>query len=68
MDARCIGLQPMGVPHGPHLSMYRRSISTDRIRKPAVTCGISTPSVMTPVTELIEDKDYHFTRVKKESP
>jgi hypothetical protein len=68
MDTQCIGLQPMGVPHGPHLGMYRRSIGTDRTRKPADTCDISTPPVMTPVTDMTEDKDDHFTWVKKESP
>ena len=57
----------MGVPHGPHLGIYQRSIGIVHTRKPAVTCEISTPSVITPVTDMIEDKDYRFTWVRDAS-
>ncbi|UCF32311.1 MAG: homogentisate 1,2-dioxygenase [Phycisphaerales bacterium] len=67
IEAQSISLHPMGVPHGPHPGTYQRSIGTDRTGELAVMCDTFKPLLMTPLADTIEDKDYHFTWVKRES-
>jgi homogentisate 1,2-dioxygenase len=67
IEAQSISLHPMGVPHGPHPGMYERSIGTDRTSELAVMCDTFKPLLMTPVADTIEDKDYHYTWVQRES-
>lgn len=67
IEAQSISLHPMGVPHGPHPGTYQRSIGTDRTGEMAVMCDTFKPLLMTPLADTIEDKDYHYTWVKRES-
>jgi homogentisate 1,2-dioxygenase len=67
IEAQSISLHPMGVPHGPHPGTYQRSIGTDRTSELAVMCDTFKPLLMTPLADTIEDKDYHYTWVKRES-
>lgn len=62
-----ISLHPMGVPHGPHPGTYEKSVGTDRTGELAVMCDTFKPLRMTHVAEGIEDKEYHFTWVKREN-
>ena len=67
IESQSISLHPMGVPHGPHPGTYEKSIGTDRTSELAVMCDTFKPLRLTPVADSIEDKDYHYTWVKREN-
>src|SRR3990172_8671007 len=67
IESQSISLHPMGVPHGPHPVTYERSIGHDRTGELAVMCDTFKPLLLTPVADSIEDKDYHYTWVKREN-
>ena len=67
IESQSISLHPMGVPHGPHPGTYERSIGHDRTSELAVMCDTFKPLRLTAVADSIEDKDYHYTWVKREN-
>jgi homogentisate 1,2-dioxygenase len=67
IEPQSISLHPMGVPHGPHPGTYERSVGSDRTSELAVMCDTFKPLRLTSVGESIEDKDYHYTWVKREN-
>ena len=67
IDQQSISLHPMGVPHGPHPGTYEKSVGTDRTSELAVMCDTFKPLRLTNVADAIEDKDYHYTWVKREN-
>ena len=67
IESQSISLHPMGVPHGPHPGTYERSVGTDRTSELAVMCDTFKPLRLTAVADAIEDKDYHYTWVKREN-
>jgi homogentisate 1,2-dioxygenase len=67
IESQSISLHPMGVPHGPHPGTYQKSIGTDRTGELAVMCDTFKPLRLTAAASAIEDKDYHFTWVKREN-
>ncbi len=67
IESQSISLHPMGVPHGPHPGTYEKSIGTDRTSELAVMCDTFKPLRLTAVADSIEDKDYHYTWVKREN-
>ncbi len=67
IEAQSISLHPMGVPHGPHPGTYERSVGIERTGELAVMCDTFKPLRLTRVAESIEDKDYHYTWVKREN-
>ncbi len=66
IEPQSISLHPMGIPHGPHPGTYEASVGTDRTSELAVMCDTFKPLLMTDVADSIEDKDYHYTWVKRE--
>jgi homogentisate 1,2-dioxygenase len=67
IESQSISLHPMGVPHGPHPGTYERSVGSDRTNELAVMCDTFKPLRLTSVADSIEDKDYHYTWVKREN-
>ena len=67
IESQSISLHPMGVPHGPHPGTYEKSIGSDRTSELAVMCDTFKPLRLTSVADAIEDKDYHYTWVKREN-
>ncbi|MEK7756833.1 MAG: homogentisate 1,2-dioxygenase domain-containing protein, partial [Planctomycetota bacterium] len=67
IESQSISLHPMGVPHGPHPGTYEKSIGHDRTNELAVMCDTFKPLLLTSVADSIEDKDYHYTWVKREN-
>ncbi len=67
IESQSISLHPMGVPHGPHPGTYEKSIGSDRTSELAVMCDTFKPLRLTSVADSIEDKDYHYTWVKREN-
>lgn len=67
IEPQSISLHPMGVPHGPHPGTYEKSVGSDRTEELAVMCDTFKPLRLTPVADTVEDKDYHYTWVKREN-
>ncbi len=67
IERQSISLHPMGVPHGPHPGTYERSVGVRQTGELAVMCDTFKPLRLTAVAEGIEDKDYHYTWVKREN-
>lgn len=67
IEAESISLHPAGIPHGPHPGTYEKSIGADRTTELAVMCDTFKPFRMTTVADSVEDKDYHYTWVERES-
>jgi homogentisate 1,2-dioxygenase len=67
IEPESISLHPIGVPHGPHPGTYERSVGVERTRELAVMCDTFKPLRLTDVGASVEDKDYHFTWVKREN-
>lgn len=67
IESQSISLHPMGVPHGPHPGTYEKSIGHDRTSELAVMCDTFKPLLLTDVADGIEDKDYHYTWVKRQN-
>lgn len=67
IESQSISLHPMGVPHGPHPGTYEKSVGTDHTSELAVMCDTFKPLRLTAVADAIEDKDYHYTWVKREN-
>ncbi|MCO6437028.1 MAG: homogentisate 1,2-dioxygenase [Phycisphaerae bacterium] len=67
IESQSISLHPMGVPHGPHPGTYEKSIGHDRTLELAVMCDTFKPLRLTSVADAVEDKDYHYTWVKREN-
>jgi len=67
IESQSISLHPMGIPHGPHPGTYEKSIGTDRTSELAVMCDTFKPLRLTAAAETIEDKNYHYTWVKREN-
>ena len=67
IDRQSISLHPMGVPHGPHPGTYERSVGIAQTNELAVMCDTFKPLRLTGVAESIEDRDYHYTWVKREN-
>lgn len=67
IESESISLHPMGVPHGPHPGTYEKSIGHDFTSELAVMCDTFKTLWMTAVADSIEDKDYHYTWVKREN-
>jgi homogentisate 1,2-dioxygenase len=67
IESQSISLHPMGVPHGPHPGTYEKSVGVERTAELAVMCDTFKTLRLTPVADGIEDKDYHFTWVKREN-
>ena len=67
IEPQSISLHPMGVPHGPHPGTYEKSIGHDRTAELAVMCDTFKPLKVTPAGEALEDKEYHYTWVKREN-
>jgi homogentisate 1,2-dioxygenase len=67
IESQSISLHPMGVPHGPHPGTYEKSVGHDRTSELAVMCDTFKPLRMTSVGDAVEDKDYHYTWVKREN-
>jgi len=53
--------------NGPYPGTYEKSVGHDRTNELAVMCDTFRPLRMTGVAESIEDKDYHYTWVKREN-
>ncbi len=67
IETQSISLHPMGVPHGPHPGTYEKSVGHDRTGELAVMCDTFKPLRLTTVADAVEDKDYHYTWVKREN-
>lgn len=67
IDSQSISLHPMGVPHGPHPGTYERSVGADRTSELAVMCDTFKPLRMTAFADSIEDKEYHYSWVRREN-
>jgi homogentisate 1,2-dioxygenase len=67
IESQSISLHPMGVPHGPHPGTYEKSIGLDRTDELAVMCDTFKPLLLSPIAAAIEDKDYHYTWVKRDN-
>jgi len=67
IEEQSISLHPMGVPHGPHPGTYEKSIGTDRTSELAVMCDTFKPLRLTKVADGVEDKEYHYSWVKREN-
>jgi len=67
IEQESISLHPMGVPHGPHPGTYEKSVGADRTQELAVMCDTFKPLMLTEVAAGVEDKDYHYTWVKREN-
>jgi len=67
IERESISLHPMGIPHGPHPGTYERSVGTGQTGELAVMCDTFKPLLLTGVASSVEDKDYHFTWVKREN-
>ncbi len=67
IDSQSISLHPMGVPHGPHPGTYERSVGTDTTSELAVMCDTFKPLKMTQFADSIEDKEYHYSWVRREN-
>jgi len=67
IESQSISLHPMGVPHGPHPGTYEKSVGSDRTNELAVMCDTYKPLHLTALALGLEDKDYHYTWVKREN-
>lgn len=67
IESQSISLHPMGIPHGPHPGTYEKSVGTDRTGELAVMCDTFKPLRLTPFGASLEDKEYHYTWVKREN-
>ena len=67
VEGESISLHPMGVPHGPHPGTYEKSVGTDRTSELAVMCDTFKPLLLTAEAGRVEDKDYHYTWVRREN-
>jgi homogentisate 1,2-dioxygenase len=67
IESQSISLHPMGVPHGPHPGTYARSIGTRRTSELAVMCDTFKPLRLTTVADGVEDKEYHYSWVRREN-
>lgn len=68
IESESISLHPLGVTHGPHPGMYERSIGAKRSEELAVMCDTHKPLRLTRLAHDLEDKDYHTSWVRKETP
>lgn len=68
IDSESISLHPQGVTHGPHPGTYERSIGHKRTDELAVMMDCYKPLRLTTVADALEDKGYHLTWVKHETP
>ncbi len=66
IESQSISLHPMGVAHGPHPGTYEASVGVPRTNELAVMCDTFKPLRLTDAGSSIEDKDYHYTWVKRE--
>lgn len=67
IESQSISLHPMGIPHGPHPGTYQASVGVERTTELAVMCDTFKPLLLTDVADTVEDKDYHYTWVKREN-
>ncbi len=67
IESQSISLHPMGVPHGPHPGTYATSVGAERTNELAVMCDTFKPLLLTKAADAIEDKDYHYTWVRREN-
>ncbi|MCH7526676.1 MAG: homogentisate 1,2-dioxygenase [Planctomycetes bacterium] len=67
IDQQSISLHPMGVPHGPHPGTYERSVGISQTAELAVMCDTFKPLRLTKVGSSIEEKDYHYSWVRREN-
>ncbi|NOS99513.1 MAG: homogentisate 1,2-dioxygenase [Phycisphaerales bacterium] len=67
IESQSISLHPAGVPHGPHPGTYAKSIGTRETQELAVMCDTLKPLRLTKFADGIEDKDYHFSWVRREN-
>ncbi|MFQ5463079.1 MAG: homogentisate 1,2-dioxygenase [Phycisphaerae bacterium] len=65
IEPESISYHPMGIPHGPHPGTYQGSIGHERTSELAVMCDTFLPLKLTDVADAIEDKEYHYTWVKR---
>ncbi|MBK8916162.1 MAG: homogentisate 1,2-dioxygenase [Phycisphaerales bacterium] len=68
IESESISLHPLGVTHGPHPGMYEKSIGAKRSSELAVMCDTHKPLRLTDLAHEVEDKDYHTSWVRKETP
>ncbi|MBW7906535.1 MAG: homogentisate 1,2-dioxygenase [Phycisphaerae bacterium] len=68
ISSESISLHPQGVTHGPHPGTYQRSVGTERTDELAVMCDTYEPLRLTTTASGVEDKDYHLSWVRHESP
>ena len=66
IEPQSISLHPAGVPHGPHPGTYAKSLGTAETKELAVMCDTFKPLRLTRFADTIEDKDYHFSWVRRE--
>ena len=67
IECESVSLHPAGVPHGPHPGTYERSIGTEATKELAVMCDTVKPLILTDCADSIEDKEYHFSWVRREN-
>lgn len=67
IECESISLHPAGVPHGPHPGTYAKSVGTTETRELAVMCDTFKSLRLTKFADAVEDKDYHFTWVRREN-
>ena len=58
---------PTSLPHGPRPGTYERSVGISKTNELAVLFVTFKPLRLTGVAESIEDRDYHYTWVKREN-
>lgn len=68
IGSESISLHPLGVTHGPHPGMYERSIGVRSTEELAVMCDSHHPFRLTMEADKVEDKSYHYSWVKLETP
>lgn len=67
IEPQSISLHPAGVPHGPHPGTYAKSIGASETKELAVMCDTFKPLSLTKFADTIEEKDYHFSWVRREN-
>lgn len=68
IESESISLHPLGITHGPHPGMYEKSIGAKRSEELAVMCDTHKPLRLTNLAYELEDKGYHTSWVRNETP
>ncbi len=65
IESESISVHPAGVTHGPHPGAYEKSVGSSRTSELAVMIDTYAPLYLTTEADRIEDKDYHYSWVKR---